>query len=207
LVTGVRWSEEGAFVPVSREDYDRILADQKAGRIMILIDTSGFRRLLVNRVDPSKLASMLGKPIESDIRLIRTLTSVDACAPLVASALSVSAFGWWGLIGTVSCFVAWAGYKYRASRGRQRLLPVSLCLAMSVLAAFLLPLPNWWARAFVISIGAMFVVGRALYVTTTRLVFSLIYSSYEFFDMFYLQPPSAVVPLIYTAELERPTQA
>ena len=192
---------------ISREEYMRILADQDAGRLTVMFSTSGFRKLLVEEVDPTKLAATLGHPVEGPIRRIRELTNLDATAPFVASVLSVLAFGWWGLLGVIGSFVGWAAYKMRASIGRQRMSPVLIGLVMFLVAAFILPLPNWWGRGFVISLGVMFFLDRALYVITAYIVSGFIQASYEFFNMFYLQqPPSAVVPLIWTTETQRTTQ-
>jgi hypothetical protein len=142
-----------------------------------LIDLPAFRKLLVNQVDSSKLAARIEQPIEGAVRLIRTLTYLDAMAPVVASLLSVVAFGWWGLVGVIASFLGWAAYKTRASRGRQHVIPVVMSFLMYIAGAVILPLPNWWARGFVVSLGIMVVLGRALYLTTAHVVFSLIHSS------------------------------
>lgn len=192
---------------VSREEYKRILASQEAGHLKIMIDTSGFRKLLVDRVDPSKLSAALGQPVHAHVRLIRALTYLDATAPVAVCLLSVLAFGLWGVVGAGCSLVAWAAYKARASRGAQHLLPVTIALVLHVVAAVILPLPNWWARGFVALLGVMFFIERSLYTTTAYVVFSLVHSNYEFFKMFYLQPTGAIVPLIWTTELDMAAQA
>lgn len=186
---------------VSKEEYRRILSDQKVGRLTIFIDTSAFRQLFTQpRLDLTKLATAVGRPLRSEALLIRTLSHIDSLSPVLSSGLSFLAFGWWGLAGTIGSFGIWSAYKRWASRGRQRVLPVTLVLAAAVVLGALLPLPNVWARAFVWSLGAILFVGRTLYVTTAKIVFTLIHSSYPFFDMFYLQPEGAEIPLIWTSE-------
>jgi hypothetical protein len=63
-----------------------------------------------------------------------------------------------------------------------------------------------WTRAFVVAVVATFFLIKLLYVTTSRLVFGLIHSSYEFFRAYYLQPEGAMIPLIWTHPEFKPSE-
>ncbi len=189
---------------VSREEYKRIIDDQQSGKLAIFIDTSEFRKMFCDRIDPQKLSSIVGESAKTGIRLVRNLTHIDAAMPVLVSILAILGFGWWGIVGVVATFILWGGHKMYACRGKQHVFPISLTLAIIVAIAILVPAPlNIWGRVFIVSWGIMLFIGRMLYVCTAYVVFSLIHSSYEFFNMFYLEPKGAIVPLIWTSELDR----
>ena len=188
---------------VSREEYKRIIDAKHAGKLTIFIDTSEFRKLLCGRIDPAKLSDAIGESANSRIRLITTLTHIDSVMPFLASVLSVLGFCWWGIIGIAATFILWAGYKMHACRGKQHVLPITITMFITIAIALFAPLPNIWVRGFIISCGVMLFVGRMMYVCTAYIVFSLIEMNYEFFNMFYMEPKGAIVPLIWTSELDR----
>lgn len=187
-------------MPVSKSEYQRIVEAQSSGTLTIYIDTSGFRKLLVDKINPQKLSAAIREPVESRVQLIRILTYLDAIAPLLASILSLFAFGWLGILGSLFAFALWASHKMHASRGAQHILPVTVVVIVCITTVFILPLASGVAKAFIMSLGLIVFMGRLLYFMTSRLVFDLIHSNYEFFNMFYLQPESAIVPLIWTSE-------
>lgn len=188
---------------VSREEYKRIIDTKRSGNLTIFIDTAEFRKLLCNKIDAAKLSDIIGESVNSWIRLITTLTHIDSAMPLLASLLSVLGFGWWGIIGIAAAFILWAGHKMHACRGKQHILPITITMLIMIAIALFAPLANIYVRGFIISCGVMLFIGRMLYVCTAYIVFSLIETNYEFFNMFYLEPKGAVVPLIWTSELDR----
>lgn len=185
---------------VSPLEYKRILNAKLVGQLTVFIDTSAFRRLFVNKINPRQLSMTIGRSVESSIQTIRNLTYLDALAPVIASILSVIAFGWFGIFGIAFAFVVWSFWKQYACRGVQSFIDAGIALIVCATAALLLPLPNWWARFFFLSLGMIFLSGRLLYWVTAKTVFDLIDSSHEFFNMFYLEPQNAIVPLIWTSE-------
>jgi len=188
---------------VSREEYKRIIDAQQSGDLTIFIDTSEFRKMFCDRIDPQKLSLIVGESSKAGIRLVKTLTNIDAVMPVLSSILAILGFGWWGIAGIVGVIILWAGHKMYACRGKQHVLPTLLTLVIMIAIAIMVPVPNVWVRVFIISCGIMLFLGRMLYVCTAYVVFSLIHSSYEFFNMFYMEPKGAIVPLIWTSELDR----
>lgn len=183
---------------VSREQYDEVMRNQSEGRLTVMIDTPGFRQFL-DRADPEKFSSLVGLPCGGAIRLIKVLGRTDFLGFLVSSGLAIMAFGVWAFAVIPVLLFAWMDYKGRASAGRQSLVGVSFALLVAGVAAFSAP-PGWdlWARAFIMSTAVTFFLIRLLYVVTSRFVFSLVWSSYEFFSAFYKQPAGALVPLLWT---------
>ncbi|MFA4888860.1 MAG: hypothetical protein WC628_04730 [Candidatus Omnitrophota bacterium] len=188
---------------VSREEYKRIIDTQHSGKLTIFIDTSEFRKMFCGRIDPKKFALIVGESAKAGTKLITTLTKIDSVMPVLASVLAILGFGWWGIVGIIGTVVLWGGYKMYACRGKQHVVPIMIALIIMVAIAIMSPLPNIWARWFMISCGVMLFVGRMMYVCTAYIVFSLIETNYEFFNMFYMEPKGAIVPLIWTSELDR----
>jgi hypothetical protein len=175
-----------------------IVKRQLNGDLTIMIDTPGFRHLLY-RADPDKLARMVGRPVAGAIIAIKVLSVADVFAILVTMGLAIPAFGLWALLVAPALLVTHTVYKWIASRGRQSLLGVSVLLGLALLFAVAWP-SNWSisTRIFIVSGALAFFLTRLLYVVTSRLVFSLAHSSYEFFAAFYMQPEGALVPLLWT---------
>jgi hypothetical protein len=185
---------------ITQHDYKRLLQRQDAGKLTIFIDTSGFRKVLLERLDPEQFSHGIGQPVEFRIRVLKAIWYADMLMPLLTSVLMVVAFGWWGIAGALVSFLSWAGYKLHASRGEQHILPMTLLCLASIGLALVLPLPGFLARICLISFGAMLFVDRLLYFLTAGFVFELINSNYEFFKMFYLQPRGGLIPLIWTSD-------
>ena len=181
---------------VSQRDYDQIIQRQSVGMLAILIDVSAWRQLLV-KMDGTKLAALAGRPVGGRLAAIQVLSLSDLPVLGLAAVLAIPAFGWWSLGVSPVTILAGLAYKSRASIGRQRVVFVSVMLILAVALAIIHP---WsvWIHAYVLVVAAAFLLIRVLYVLTNIFVFRLIYSSYGFFNRFYMQPEGAVLPLIWT---------
>jgi len=170
---------------ISEEEYRRILSRQKSGDLTVFIYTSGFRRLLLEKIDTGKLSRAIDQPIESHVSILRAIWFLDMLMPLVTAVLAVVAFSWWGILGGLLAFAARGVYKTHASRGEQHILPMTLFLLTAVALATFLPLLDIWSRILIVSFVFMLFIDRLLYFFTSKFVFDLINSNYKFFSMFY----------------------
>jgi hypothetical protein len=81
---------------VSREDYENIIRQQSDGKLTILIDVSAWRQFL-DKADPEKLGSLVNRPLNRPIALIRLLSRIDLLVLFLSVGLSIPAFGLWAL--------------------------------------------------------------------------------------------------------------
>ncbi len=153
---------------VSKDEYKRIVTDQLAGRLTIFIDTSAFRKLFVNKINPQKLSAAIGEPVESRMQIIRALTLLDSLAPLLASIVAFIAFGWFGVLGVFSAFTLWSVWKMYACRGSQTFMSVIMVLIVFAAVMFVLHLSNGWGSIFFALLGIIIVTGRLLYLIFPR---------------------------------------
>lgn len=196
-------------IKISREDYEKIIQAQLDGKLTIMIDTSAWRQFL-DKADPQKLRAFLNRPVRGQITLLRFLSRIDILLLLFCVGLAIPAFGWWAAAIGPLILIAGLFYKSRASIGRQSLVGVTIFLALAVIIAFYM---SWTLsiKTLILSVAITFFLIRFLYVYTSRFVFGLIHSKYQFFAQFYLQPSEkvgdVVIPLIWTEpEYELPTQ-
>jgi hypothetical protein len=190
-------STKGRSMPISEEEYRSLLEHQRMGRLQIFISTADFRQLFL-KIDGAKLSQELGEPIHARITFINILSYTDFLALVVSIALAVPAFGWWSLLVIPSLIIAWMFYKAHASRGKQRLLGVSVLLAVVIGSALFWDSLAIWTRLFIVAVAVTIFLIRLLYYAVARTAFGLVHSSYKFFDMFYLKPEGALVPFIWT---------
>ncbi|MFZ3114806.1 MAG: hypothetical protein WA121_04300 [Syntrophales bacterium] len=195
---------------ISREDYDKIIQSQLDGKLTIMIDTSAWRQFL-DKADPKKLEALLNYSVRGQIGLLRLLSRIDILLLLFCAVFSIRAFGWWA--AAIGPLILGAGffYKSRASIGRQSLVGVTIFLVLAIIFAAFQASWTFSIKILLLSVAIAFFLIRFLYVFTSRFVFSLIHSSYQFFSHFYLQPAEkvgdVVIPLIWTEpEYEASTQ-
>jgi hypothetical protein len=185
-------------VPLSNSEYSEIIQQHRNGKLTIMIDTPGFRRVIY-RTDPDKLGRMVGRPVSGAVKAIKLLSIADTIALLITSCFAIPAFGLWALLVIPTLLIAHTMYKGYASRGRQSVMGVSVLLVLALVGAVAWPDDsNIWIRIFIVSGALAFFLTRLLYVVTSRFVFSLAHSSYEFFATFYKRPEGALIPLLWT---------
>lgn len=182
---------------VSREDYENIIRQQSDGKLTILIDVSAWRQFL-DKADPEKLGSLVNRPLNRSIALIRLLSRIDLLVLFLSIGLSIPAFGLWALVAAPTTLIGGIFYKRRASIGKQRGLVISAIFILALFGSLIYPSLDLWVRAFIVSTATALFLMRLLYVFTNIIVFQLIHSSYEFFSEFYLKPDGAVIPFIWT---------
>lgn len=186
---------------ISREDYDKIIQAQLDGELTIMIDTSAWRQFL-DKADPKKLEVLLNYPVRVQISLLRLLSRIDILLLLFCVVFSIPAFGWWAAAISPLILIAELFYKSRVSIGRQSLVGVTIFLALAIIFAVFQASWTFSVKILILSVAITFFLMRFLYVFTSRFVFSLIHSSYQFFSQFYLQPAEkvedVVIPLIWT---------
>jgi len=186
---------------ISREDYEQIIRDQLDGKLTIMIDTSAWRQFF-DKADPSKLGALLNRPVRGQITLIRILSRIDMILLLICVGLSIPAFGWWASAIGPLILIAGFFYKSRASIGRQSIVGVTIFIVSAII--FAASQASWTLsiKVLILSVAITFFLMRFLYVFTSRFVFGLIHSSYQFFSQFYLHPAEkvgdVVIPLIWT---------
>ncbi|MCK9418849.1 MAG: hypothetical protein M0R70_05645 [Nitrospirae bacterium] len=186
---------------ISRDDYDKIIRAQLDGKLTIMIDTSAWRQFL-DKADPQKLKALVNCPVRGQITLLRLLSRIDILLLLYCAGLSISAFGWWAAAIGPLTLIAGLFYRSRASIGRQSLVGVTIFLVLAIIAVAYQTSWTLSIKTLILSVAITFFLIRFLYVFTSRFVFSLIHSSYQFFSQFYLQPAEnvgdIVIPLIWT---------
>jgi len=186
---------------VSRYNYESIIQAQLDGKLTIMIDTSAWRQFLV-KADSQKLKALVNRSISGQIGLLRLLSIIDIPLLILSVGISVPAFGWWTVATGPIILLGGFFYRSRASIGRQSLVTVSVVLILAIIAVALQPSWTLSIKALILSLATTFFLIRFLYVFTSRFVFGLIHSSYEFFSEFYLKPAEkvgdAVIPLIWT---------
>jgi hypothetical protein len=186
------------LMSISHEQYQAILNGQHKGELTIMIDTSGWRQIFV-RVDPAEFEQMVGQPVRFSIATIKVLSYADFVGVVASLGLSVPAFGTWSILLIPLIIIAWFLYRMHACRGAQSLVGVILLLLASLIVA--VSAQNWsvWVRLFLICVALTLFSVRLLYVITSRFVFKLAETSYEFFKSWYWQPPNSLIPLLWTS--------
>ena len=182
---------------VSLDDYKNIIKLQSEGKLAILIDVSAWRQFLDN-ADPKKLGSLVNRPVNQSLALIRLLSRIDLLVLFISVLLSIPAFDWWAFaVAPITLFVG-IFYKSRASIGKQRVAIVSAIFILALVIGIIHPSWNLWVRSYIILAATALFLMRLLYVVTNIVVFRFIHSSYDFFSEFYLKPEGALMPFIWT---------
>lgn len=182
---------------VTMEQWNRAVEGQRSGDLTMFIDVSAFRQVLCSG-DPAKISELMGRDVSAVLRAIRFLSSAPTLGFLAAATFAVLAFRWWAVLAVPLAALVVFGYLSRASRGKQELLPISLVLFATLAAAALAGSEHPWHAAFAVAVAVTLFLTRLLYVITSRLVFAACESSYRFFSLFYLHPPGAAIPFLWT---------
>lgn len=186
---------------ISRDDYESIIQAQLGGKVTIMVDTSAWRQFL-DKADPQKLEALVNRPVRGQIVLLRLLSRIDIPLLLLCVGISVPAFGWW--TAAIGPIILLGGFFYRgrASIGKQSLTAVTFFLLLAIIATVSQSSWTLSIKTLILFLAITFFLIRFLYFFTSRFVFGLIHSSYEFFSQFYLQPAekvgNVVIPLIWT---------
>jgi hypothetical protein len=186
---------------ISRDEHKAIIDDQLDGKVQILIDTSIWRQFLC-QTDSREFGLLVERSVVAPIALIRFLSWVWIPLLLACAGISIPALGWWSLAVCPIILLGGFLYKSRASAGRQSLAAVTVFLIAALVLMVLWPSWSLSLRLLLVSVAVSLFLIRFLYVFTSRFVFGLIHSSYEFFSRFYLKPAEkvgdVVIPLIWT---------
>lgn len=133
----------------------------------------------------------MGRPVGGQLALIRVLSRINMLL-VICGGLAIPAFGWWAIVISPLILISGFFYMGRASIGRQNLVGVSIFLVLAIIDTFSQTSWSLPIKALIISVAITFFLMRYLFFFTTRFVFSLVYSSYQFFSYFYLKPADKV---------------
>ena len=182
---------------ISRAQWEAANRAQAAGTLAIFCNTAEFRKQLC-KVNPDVFAKSGVRHAKRAIGTISALSVMPTVAFLAAAGLAVWAFSWWALlVAPITAFIL-LSYGSYASVGRQSLVGVSVLVFATTFAAFSLVQFELGVRLFTVAVAAAVFLTRYLYVFTSRFVFRACRESFDFFDSFYLVPPNAKVPLLWT---------
>ena len=181
---------------ISKHEYDSIIQSMNDNELTVFIDTAGFRQLF-SEVNGRRLSEEISEPVVLQVAIIKALPFVEFICLLVSSIFLGLAFHAYAIIGIPLILVLWVFFKGIASIGKQRIMPTTLALIVILAFALIATELQIWIRAFIASIGILQFSTCFLYYYTARLAFDLIERSHCFFNMFYLEPRSVIVPLIW----------
>lgn len=187
------------MMKISHNDYEKIIQAQSDRKLTIMIDVAPWRQIL-SKIDPNVMESLVKFPVRNQIAMIRWLSRIDLLPLIVCVSFSIPAFKWWSIAVGPLIVITSLFFKSRVCYGKQNLIGAIDFLLLIIMISFLKT--SWALSAFIISAQISFFQIRFLYYYTSRFVFNLTDSSYEFFSEFYLQPAekigSTVIPLIWT---------
>lgn len=182
---------------ISKQEYDSIIHLMRCKKLSVLIDTAGFRHLF-SQINGHNLSEKVGFSVVTHVATIKSLPLVEFACLIASNVFLGLATRWLAILWIPLLCAFWIFFKGRTSYGRQRILPASTVLIISLIFALAATKYDIWLRVFVLSAGCLQFATRFMYYFTARVVFGLIERSYRFFSMFYLEPKGAIIPLIWT---------
>ncbi len=184
---------------ISRDEHRQLIDRQLDGELTISIDTASFRQFLV-KADPAKLSELFEVTLHGRLRILRVLLNLEVILLPAVLIFSAVACRWWAFVVAPAIALVWMFYKAFASRGRQRLLPMILLVAIICVVLASIPSVPVLVRALVLSIAVLLLTTRALYWYTANLVFSLVHTNHRFFNEFYEGSSDCAFPFISIQE-------
>lgn len=175
-------------MPITKSDYDDLLARRRAGQICFMFDPAQCKNFLL-QLDNAHAEQRLGYSFRLESRIIRLIAHVaEPGSLLIAIVFGFVWLKWWGLLLAPLTVGFSAVLKSVACGGRQRIFRPLVVFVAGISLAFLLRERGVAFDIFMSALSVLYLAGTLLYALPVWFFSSLIWSHYELMNAVYSVP-------------------
>jgi len=175
-------------MPVTRQEYDDLIARSDAGEICFMFDATQCKDFLL-KLNNAEALSSTGNSLRFESRIVRTIVYfVEPMSLLVAMVGGFLWLHWWGLLIAPGVFVLWGLLKSVSSGGKQRLVGPLITFGLGVFLAFAFRDQGVGFVVFLLSLSLLYLAEKMLYALPVLFFSFLTRSNYDLVTIVYDQP-------------------
>lgn len=175
-------------MPLTRQQYDDLIARSNAGEICFMYDPTQCKEFLL-KLDNAEALSRTGNSLRFESRVVRAIVYfLEPASLLVAMVAGFVWLRWWGIFIAPGVFVFWSLLISVSSGGRQRLLGPLITFALGIFFAFTFRAQGVGFIMFAVSMSLLYLAEKMLYALPSVFFSFLTYSNYNLVNVVYDEP-------------------
>lgn len=175
-------------MPLSRQEYDNLIARSDAGEIYFMFDSTQCKDFLL-KLDNAEALSSMGNSLRFESQVVRIIAYfLEPVSLLLAIVAGFVWLKWWGLLVAIGVFIFWSMIKSMSSGGRQGIIGPFVMFTLGVVLAVGVQEQGPGCITLIIALLLLYLSEKMLYALPVLFFSFLVRSNYELMNVVYDKP-------------------